>query len=143
MIWNQQKRGLSATHTTDRALGTRFPTIESTRSNIAKYIELVTYKVEDTDLFVETVNPAYTSQRCSHCGFVHEDNRSDKAFKCLKCEYEVNADYNAAKNVANRYCAYIHRGQKSRGGWATSQLALKSGMLNVNGDFNASPPVEG
>jgi len=47
----------------------------------------------------------------------------------------VNADYNAAKNIANRYCGYIHRGQKSRGGWATSQLALKSGTLNVNGDY--------
>ncbi len=105
--------------------------------------ELVTYKVGDTDLFVDTVNPVYTSQRCSHCGFAHEDNRSDMEFECLKCEYGVNADYNAAKNIANRYCAYIHRGQKSRDGWATSQLALKSGTLNVNGDFNASPRIEG
>jgi len=110
---------------------------------VAKFIELVEYKVEDTDLFVDTVNPAYTSQRCSQCGFVHEDNRSDKSFECLKCDYEVNADYNAAKNIANRYCAYIHRGQKSRGGWATSQLALKSGTLNVNGEFNATPHIEG
>jgi hypothetical protein len=44
-------------------------------------------------------------------------------------------NYNAAKNIANRYCGYIHRGQKSRGGWATSQLALKSGVLNVNGEY--------
>ncbi|ELY49578.1 IS1341-type transposase [Natronorubrum sulfidifaciens JCM 14089] len=110
---------------------------------VAKFIKLVEYKVEDTVLFVDTVNPAYTSQRCSQCGFVHEDSRSDKSFECLKCDYEVNADYNAAKNIANRYCAYIHRGQKSRGGWATCQLALKSGTLNVNGDFNASPRLEG
>ena len=110
---------------------------------VAKFIGLVEYKVEDTGVFVDTVNPAYTSQRCSKCGFVHENNRSDKSFECLKCDYEVNADYNAAKNIANRYCAYIHRGQKSRGGWATSQLALKSGTLNVNGDFNASPRSEG
>jgi len=54
----------------------------------------------------------------------------------------MNADYNAAQNIANRYCAYIHRGQKFRDGWATSQLALKSGTLNVNGDFNASPRTE-
>ena len=101
----------------------------------AEFVELVGYKVEPTELFVDTVNPAYTSQRCSHCGFTHEDNRDDKAFKCLDCGYEVNADYNAAKNIANRYCGYIHRGQKARGGWATSQLALKSGTLNVNGQF--------
>ena len=101
----------------------------------AKFVELVEYKVESTELFVDTVNPAYTSQRCSHCGFTHEDNRDDKAFMCQDCGYEVNADYNAAKNIAVRYCGYIHRGQKSRGGWATSQLALKSGTLNVNGDY--------
>ena len=101
----------------------------------AEFVELVEYKVESTELFVDTVNPAYTSQRCSHCGFTHEDNRADKEFECLDCGYEVNADYNAAKNIAVRYCGYIHRGQKSRGGWATSQLALKSGVLNVNGDY--------
>ncbi|RQG93421.1 RNA-guided endonuclease InsQ/TnpB family protein [Natrarchaeobius chitinivorans] len=101
----------------------------------ARFVELVEYKVESTALFVDTVNPAYTSQRCSCCGFTHENNRNDKQFECVDCGYEVNADYNAAKNIANRYCGYIHRGQKSRGGWATSQLALKSGTLNVNGAY--------
>ncbi|AGB33712.1 MULTISPECIES: RNA-guided endonuclease InsQ/TnpB family protein [Halobacteriales] len=126
--------------------GIIFETLDHIRENIAngskfqqwayaKFVELVEYKVESTELFVDTVNPAYTSQRCSHCGFTHEDNRDDKAFECQSCGYEVNADYNAAKNIANRYCGYIHRGQKSRGGWATSQLALKSGTLSVNGDY--------
>ncbi|WP_433629428.1 RNA-guided endonuclease InsQ/TnpB family protein [Halomicrococcus sp. NG-SE-24] len=101
----------------------------------AKFVELGEYKVESTELFVDFVNPAYTSQRCSHCGFTHENNRDDKQFACQDCGYEVNTDYNAAKNVANRYSQYIHRGQTSRGGWATSQLALKSGTLNVNGDY--------
>jgi len=104
----------------------------------AKFVELVEYKVESTELFVDFVNPAYTSQRCSYCGCTHEDNRDDKQFECQSCGYEVNADYNAAKNIANRYCKYIHRGQKSRGGWATSQLALKSGTLNVKGEFTPS-----
>jgi transposase, IS605 OrfB family, central region len=101
----------------------------------AKFVELVDYKIEPTMLFVDFVNPAYTSQRCSHCGFTHEDNRDDKQFNCQDCGYEANADYNAAKNIAVRYCGHIHRGQKSRDGWATSQLALKSGTLNVNGDY--------
>ncbi|QCC59188.1 transposase [Natrinema thermotolerans] len=126
--------------------GIIFENLDHIRENIAngskfqqwaysKFVELVEYKVESTALFVDTVNPAYTSQRCSHCGFTHEDNRDDKQFACQSCGYEVNADYNAAKNIANRYCGYIHRGQKSRGGWATSQLTLKSGALNVNGDY--------
>ena len=126
--------------------GIIFETLNHIRENIAngskfqqwaysKFVELVEYKVESTALFVDFVNPAYTSRRCSHCGFTHEDNRDHKAFECQSCGYEVNADYNAAKNIAVRYCGYIHRGQKSRGGWATSQLALKSGALNVNGDY--------
>uniref|UniRef100_UPI003D984891 RNA-guided endonuclease InsQ/TnpB family protein n=1 Tax=Halomicrococcus sp. NG-SE-24 TaxID=3436928 RepID=UPI003D984891 len=51
----------------------------------AKFVELVEYKVESTPLFVDMVNPAYTSQRCSHCGFTHEDNRDDKRFVCQDC----------------------------------------------------------
>ena len=101
----------------------------------AKFVELVEYKVESTGLFVDFVNPAYTSQRCSYCGFTHKGNRDDKQYKCQDCEYKANADYNAAKNIANRYCGYIHRGQKSHDGWADSQLALKSGTLNVNGEY--------
>ena len=126
--------------------GIIFENLDHIRENIAngskfqqwaykKFIKLVEYKIESTRLFVDFVNPAYTSQRCSHCGFTHEDNRDDKQFNCQDCGYELNADYNSAKNIANRYCGYIHRGQKSRGGWADSQLALKSGMLNVNGDY--------
>ena len=101
----------------------------------AKFVGIVEYKVESTELFVDFVKPAYTSRRCSHWGFTHEDNREDKQFKCQDCGYEANADYNAAKNIANRYCGYIHRGQKSRGGWASSQLALKSGTLNGNSEY--------
>jgi transposase len=115
--------------------GIIFETLDHIRENIAngskfqqwayaKFVELVEYKIESTELFVDTVNPAYTSQRYSNCGFTHEDNRDDKAFECLDCGYEMNADYNAAKDIAVRYCGYIHRGQTSRGGWATSQLAL-------------------
>ena len=126
--------------------GIIFEDLDHIRENIAngskfqqwaykKFVELVEYRVESTVLFVDFVNPAYTSQRCSQCGFTHEDNREDKQFVCQDCGYEINADYNGAKNIANRYCGYIHRGQKSRGGWASSQLALKSGTLNVNGEY--------
>jgi len=81
---------------------------------VAKFIELVEYKVEDTDLFVDTVNPAYTSQRCSQCGFVHQDNRSDKSFECLKCDYEVNADYNGKEHRKPILCVYPSRAEVSR-----------------------------
>ena len=43
---------------------------------------------------------AYTSQKCSLCGHVHQDNRLTQAeFRCLKCGHAENADLNAAKNI--------------------------------------------
>jgi transposase len=47
------------------------------------------------------INPKYSSQRCSSCGFIHEDNRiSQSKFICLECKVEMNADYNASKNIS-------------------------------------------
>jgi transposase len=50
---------------------------------------------------VEKIKPAYTSQRCSACGHVADENRKSQAvFTCTACRYTVNADVNAAKNIA-------------------------------------------
>ncbi|WP_316251868.1 transposase [Paraburkholderia sp. UCT31] len=46
---------------------------------------------------VEEVNPAYTSQTCTHCGFVHRRNRIGNRFACLSCGFKAHADVNAAK----------------------------------------------
>ena len=108
--------------------------------------EYVEYKAELLDVEVEQVSPAYTSQRCSSCGFTHETNRRSKhRFTCQKCEYELNADYNASKNIARKLMKRLHSGQKSSSGGAPCQCALKSGMLTLNGDFHASvsPTAEG
>ncbi|WP_275695748.1 RNA-guided endonuclease InsQ/TnpB family protein [Streptomyces noursei] len=51
---------------------------------------------------VVKVNPAYTSQRCSVCGFVTEDNRDSQAvFRCkaANCGHTAHADVNAAINI--------------------------------------------
>lgn len=48
------------------------------------------------------IDPAYTSQRCSSCGYKHKDNRKTQAaFKCLSCGFKLNADINAARNILN------------------------------------------
>ena len=42
----------------------------------------------------------YTSQRCSKCGYIDSNNRkTQEQFHCLECDYESNADINAAKNI--------------------------------------------
>ncbi|WP_432177242.1 zinc ribbon domain-containing protein [Streptomyces sp. NBC_00063] len=48
------------------------------------------------------VNPAYTSQRCSSCGFVTEGKRESQAVfrrKASGCGHAEHADVNAAKNI--------------------------------------------
>ena len=94
----------------------------------------VEYKAEEHGIDVDDVKPQYTSQQCSHseCGFTHEDNRDGDEFECLKCGKNLHSDYNAARNVGWRL---IQHWLKSDAGRATSQLALKSGTLNANGQF--------
>ncbi|WP_136590948.1 RNA-guided endonuclease InsQ/TnpB family protein [Salinigranum halophilum] len=104
-----------------------------------RLFEYVEYKAEMYGIEVEQVSPAYTSQRCSKCGSLHESSRRSKhRFKCQKCEYELNADYNASKNIARKLLKKLHSGQTSSSGGAPCQCALASGTLNLNGDFHAS-----
>ena len=68
------------------------------------YFDLQTkikYKAEELGIKVINIEPSYTSQRCSKCGYIDKDNRRTQAsFKCLKCGFEENADYNASQNIA-------------------------------------------
>src|ERR1035437_2497120 len=54
-----------------------------------------------TDLVeLVSVNPAYTSQRCSDCGYAAKDNPESQAiFRCRACGFTSNADVNAAINI--------------------------------------------
>jgi IS605 OrfB family transposase len=49
---------------------------------------------------VEKVNPTYTSQRCSQCGWVRKANRKGKQFKCKACGYASDSDLNASLNLS-------------------------------------------
>ncbi len=58
-------------------------------------------KAAPLGIAVVYVNPQYTSQRCSKCGYIAKKNRIDQeTFKCQKCGFELNADLNAARNIA-------------------------------------------
>lgn len=73
--------------------------------------EFLQYKAEENGIVIRKVNPQYTSQRCSQCGQINQEftrkARDRNAaggystrFKCPACEFEADADYNAAKNLA-------------------------------------------
>jgi putative transposase len=51
---------------------------------------------------VTRVNPAYTSQECSSCGFVSKSNRRGKHFFCRHCQTALHADTNAARVILRR-----------------------------------------
>lgn len=53
------------------------------------------------------VNPAYSSQTCSACGFVAKANRvSQSEFSCRSCGHEIHADVNAARNLESGRSAF-------------------------------------
>lgn len=52
-----------------------------------------------------TIDPAYTSQACNICGFVHKLNRKGEIFLCKNCGYTEDADFNASKNILKSYLA--------------------------------------
>jgi putative transposase len=76
------------------------------RGNLAKQIldcswsewfRQLRYKAAEAGRRLVAVDPKYTSQICSQCGFKHPDNRKTQAdFACLLCGYQDNADHNAA-----------------------------------------------
>jgi len=57
-------------------------------------------KSEELGVQVSELNPTYTSQRCSVCGWVREDNRRGKLFKCKSCNHTQDADFNASLNLS-------------------------------------------
>jgi transposase len=63
---------------------------------------LLVRRLEDKALGrVEKIRPAFTSQRCSACGYVDAKSRESQArFSCTACGFACNADVNAAMNIA-------------------------------------------
>jgi putative transposase len=62
------------------------------------------FKLDERGVRYRSVQPAYSSQQCSRCGFTLSMNRRSQAkFQCLWCGYEDNADENAASNLAERF----------------------------------------
>ena len=101
-----------------------------------RLFEYVSYKAPEKGVSVEQVEPDHTSQRCSRtdCGFTHDDNRDGEHFCCQKCGYEVNADYNGAKNVGLRYARKrrhrLRSSPTSGSGDAEVDLRVNGGTLN-------------
>jgi putative transposase len=65
---------------------------------------------------VEKVNPRFTSQRCSACGHIAAESRKSQAlFACVACNFTLNADVNAARNIAAGHAVTARGGFRDAG----------------------------
>lgn len=77
--------------------------VENRRFNEWSYYRLgecIADKAEPYDIPIVEVPPHYTSKECSRCGEDEETYRSGVHFECGACDYQQNADANAAVNIA-------------------------------------------
>lgn len=70
----------------------------------------IEYKAMHAGMPVVAVDPKNTSKECNRCGHIDSDSRPHNGiiFSCVKCGYTVNADVNAAINLAKKN-ENIHR----------------------------------
>lgn len=66
------------------------------------FMQLLTYKVEETGGQLVAVNPAYTSQMCSECGEIVEKDLSVRTHECPYCGLVLDRDVNAARNILQK-----------------------------------------
>ncbi|MDX1933445.1 MAG: transposase [Capsulimonadales bacterium] len=65
--------------------------------------QMVVYKAKKAGIPVVFVDPRNTSRTCNRCGYCDKANRkSQSQFVCLQCGCCMNADLNAALNIATR-----------------------------------------
>ncbi len=72
----------------------------------------------ENGITVKLIDPKYTSQMCSKCGFISAENRKSQAeFRCVCCGYKRNADHNAAMNISKADIEALIKAQiKKQGG---------------------------
>jgi ribosomal protein L37AE/L43A len=71
-------------------------------------LKLYKAKLEELSIYngfkIEELNPAYTSQECSECGYVDSNNRSSQSmFKCKCCGQKMNADVHGSRTNIKRF----------------------------------------
>jgi putative transposase len=63
------------------------------------FVNLLIYKAEEAGRSIIEVNPAYTTQTCSSCGYRQAKKLGDRKHVCPVCGYTADRDVNAARNI--------------------------------------------
>ena len=74
------------------------------RWSFKRLADIITSFAEFLGVYVEYVDPRYTSQQCSKCGIVKKSNRKNQSTYRCSCGLELNADLNAARNISRKWC---------------------------------------
>ncbi|MHA2173455.1 MAG: RNA-guided endonuclease InsQ/TnpB family protein [Candidatus Hodarchaeales archaeon] len=87
--------------------------------------QFIIERAEKIGKLVLFVNPRYTSQRCSQCGYTAKKNRATQSsFLCGICFNKLNADLNAARNLSDFGKAEIGRASVNSPNVAVLPLTL-------------------
>jgi transposase len=86
-----------------------------------------------------TINPKYTSQQCLRCGHINKLNRiTQRQFKCIRCNFEMNADFNASANIALRFATKILKlNLKQEQGESSSMMTATNATTPLHASINA------
>jgi len=78
-----------------------FRSINRNISDVAwgQFAQYLDYKAENAGRQLIRVNPAYTSQTCSHCGYRQVKKLSERIHHCSSCGLELDRDLNASINI--------------------------------------------
>lgn len=96
----------------------------------------ITYKAQLAGIPVFLVNPRNTSRTCSQYGYISKANRkSQSEFICKQCGFSLNADVNAAKNIALRASVNmpiaVHTPVVTAPVLGTASPVLRVGLLTI------------
>jgi len=65
--------------------------------------QFLIYKCQEKGKIVIKINPYMTSQKCNKCDYIDKNNRKGSEFRCLKCGHVEHADFNASKNIRDKF----------------------------------------
>jgi transposase len=92
------------------------------------------------------INPKYTSQQCLRCNHTNKLNRiTQRMFKCIKCKFEMNADFNASANIALMFATKILKLElnlkQEEQGEGSSMMTITNATTPLHASINAGSKV--
>jgi IS605 OrfB family transposase len=87
------------------------------------------YKATEKGIQLVYVDPKYSSQKCSCCGYTSRANRNGHFFSCKSCGYTIHADINSPFNIRQVYLDTLADGLLSYSPEAAPVMAVASPSL--------------